>query len=629
LPESVKEEMLRNSARIQGAYGFDQTILILLGFGLHALSAKSGELLWKSEHQGMDLAGFDGTIYTYSLGLGSSADERYERLNAISGETGKLLWTYEIRQRYPEEDSSAFLRLASSPWPWPLVSEEGVYVATDITEPMGMSSTRTVGGVLLALDRATGALIWRYKPDVPYGIRTVNAGKTGIVYVNVESDTYALDGKTGALLWKQDGAFDLLKENVIYGRSRGGLMAVNAQNGDVLWRFSGDGARQFHEDAFLSGGVLYTVSDMGSILYALDATTGMPIWTCNMGDGFLTDYWALVSSLATVADGVLYIHHRDGGVSAIDIQQASVKLPPSPKLMAVNYLERGQYTEAIESGQQAIARNASDVSVLNILGWAYWKTGQTQQALSAFQQVLTLEQQGDAAAKAWGGISEIAQSEIEEEIFLEFCNKLASTAPEDAEFQIKRRLLLSEFHRSRGDLEAAEKEYVKTGFPKESDWLVIGPFDNTDDKGRTTAYPPEAEINIAATYQGKAGAVQWQKADDGQMNGRLDFTKIFTPTEWVVVYALIEVISPDDREAQLRIGSDDGVKVWLNGQVVWTNQVPRGLRLDEDVVPITLKKGTNRLLFKVDNGVEPWELAVRVTDASGQPLEGLQYVSAH
>jgi hypothetical protein len=109
------------------------------------------------------------------------------------------------------------------------------------------------------------------------------------------------------------------------------------------------------------------------------------------------------------------------------------------------------------------------------------------------------------------------------------------------------------------------------------------------------------------------------------MDGRLDFTKIFTPTEWVVAYALIDVISPDDREAQLRIGSDDGVKVWLNGQVVWTNQVPRGLRLDEDVAPITLKKGTNRLLFKVDNGVEAWELTVRITDASGQPLEGLRF----
>lgn len=148
---------------------------------------------------------------------------------------------------------------------------------------MGMHSSRTVGGVLLALDRPTGALLWKYRPDSQIAIRTVNVGKTGIVYVNVESDTYALDGKTGALLWKRDGVYELISEDVIYGRARGGLMAVNAQNGDVLWHFKGDGAR-FHEDAFLSGGVLYTVSDMGGSLYALNAATGMPLWTYKMGE---------------------------------------------------------------------------------------------------------------------------------------------------------------------------------------------------------------------------------------------------------------------------------------------------------------------------------------------------------
>jgi hypothetical protein len=122
--------------------------------------------------------------------------------------------------------------------------------------------------------------------------------------------------------------------------------------------------------------------------------------------------------------------------------------------------------------------------------------------------------------------------------------------------------------------------------------------------------------------------VKWQKADDGQMNGRLDFTKMFTPTEWVLAYALIDVFSPDDREAQLRIGSDDGIKVWLNGQVVWTNQVSRGLRLDEDVVSIELRKGTNRLLFKVDQGVVAWELAVRITDTNGQQFSDMRFRTA-
>ena len=165
-------------------------------------------------------------------------------------------------------------------------------------------------------------------------------------------------------------------------------------------------------------------------------------------------------------------------------------------------------------------------------------------------------------------------------------------------------------------------------FPQESDWFIIGPFDNTDNKGLTVAYPPENEINLSATYQGKTGEVKWQKVQDGFINGQLDFTRIFTPNEWVVAYALIDLISPDDRKVQLRIGSDDGVKVWLNGQVVWTNQVPRSLNLDQDIVTVELKKGTNRLLFKVDQGMVDWGLVVRITDEKGQPFKDLQYVPA-
>ena len=165
-------------------------------------------------------------------------------------------------------------------------------------------------------------------------------------------------------------------------------------------------------------------------------------------------------------------------------------------------------------------------------------------------------------------------------------------------------------------------------FPRESDWLVIGPYDNTDNKGLAVSYPPENEINLSATYQGKTGEVKWQKGQYRFTNGGLDFTRIFTPIEWVVAYALIDLISPDDRKVQLRIGSDDGVKVWLNGQVVWTNQVPRGLQLDQDIVPVELKKGNNRLLFKVDQETAEWGLIIRVTDENGQPFEDLQYVSA-
>ena len=49
------------------------------------------------------------------------------------------------------------------------------------------------------------------------------------------------------------------------------------------------------------------------------------------------------------------------------------------------------------------------------------------------------------------------------------------------------------------------------------------------------------------------------------------------------------------------VGSDDGVKVWLNGEVVHYNPVERGAGDYQDAFPVTLKQGTNVLLVAVDN----------------------------
>jgi hypothetical protein len=141
-------------------------------------------------------------------------------------------------------------------------------------------------------------------------------------------------------------------------------------------------------------------------------------------------------------------------------------------------------------------------------------------------------------------------------------------------------------------------------------------------------YPPETELDFSASYSGKNGTVKWQKADDGQTDGRLNFAKMFTPHTWAVAYALVEVTSSEDRNVHLRIGSDDGVKIWLNDRIIWTNRTDRSIQIDQDVVPDELRKGRNRLLFKVDQGIGSWGMIFRITDLTGRPIQSLHYQRA-
>ncbi len=49
-------------------------------------------------------------------------------------------------------------------------------------------------------------------------------------------------------------------------------------------------------------------------------------------------------------------------------------------------------------------------------------------------------------------------------------------------------------------------------------------------------------------------------------------------------------------------GSDDGIKVWFNGELIVSHKVTRGAAPDEELATVELHPGTNRLLIKVVNG---------------------------
>ncbi len=82
--------------------------------------------------------------------------------------------------------------------------------------------------------------------------------------------------------------------------------------------------------------------------------------------------------------------------------------------------------------------------------------------------------------------------------------------------------------------------------------------------------------------------------------------------DYCIGYAWAEVEVPDDRDAWLGIGSDDGLKVWVNGEMVNDKWIERRSRLDDDVVPLRLKKGRNSILIKIQNAKGRWSFTTRL-----------------
>jgi len=96
------------------------------------------------------------------------------------------------------------------------------------------------------------------------------------------------------------------------------------------------------------------------------------------------------------------------------------------------------------------------------------------------------------------------------------------------------------------------------------------------------------------------------------------------PTE-SVVYAHVYVYSPIDRSAKLLLGSDDGIKVWLNNQVVLTKDRYGGWRKDEFKINVELNAGWNQLLCKISQGGGEYEFSACFTDTNNLVFNDLIY----
>jgi CubicO group peptidase (beta-lactamase class C family) len=155
-------------------------------------------------------------------------------------------------------------------------------------------------------------------------------------------------------------------------------------------------------------------------------------------------------------------------------------------------------------------------------------------------------------------------------------------------------------------------------------WLVLGPIpvfkektNPEDEKTQKEAFDKEyIELNKFTSITEK----QTQKINDKKYTWQfieskeeiIDLTESYGDTNFVIAYALTEIIMPKTEEVLIGLGSDDGVKVWLNGELVHENWIGRPVNKDDDLFPVKFKKGKNQLLLKVQNMQYEWGFSCRI-----------------
>jgi chitodextrinase len=174
-----------------------------------------------------------------------------------------------------------------------------------------------------------------------------------------------------------------------------------------------------------------------------------------------------------------------------------------------------------------------------------------------------------------------------------------------------------------GPLTFTTQSTAPTSEPYIMSWLVDGHFSNPDQLTRLTADYIGGE-SLAFPREGMvSGGRTWSRSDSP--TEYLDLNAMFGSPTYCAAYAHAYVYSPAAQTVNMWMGSNDGIKVWLNGNVVWFNDAYRSFRIDKDKTTVNLSAGWNRLLVKVSQATGSWGVSVKLCDSAGNPIPGLIY----
>ena len=156
-------------------------------------------------------------------------------------------------------------------------------------------------------------------------------------------------------------------------------------------------------------------------------------------------------------------------------------------------------------------------------------------------------------------------------------------------------------------------------------WLICGEFPNPSQEGRKIGFETdyltsrggEAEILPAeGMYVLRPDDTEAEWFTHTSPGDVVDFVPLFKERQAsdVVAYACTYIKRAQVGRAFLAVGSDDGIKIWLNGELVHENLVQRGVSKDQDVVEVLFREGDNTLLVKVEQGGGGWGFVLRVVE---------------
>jgi outer membrane protein assembly factor BamB len=291
-----------------------------------------------------------------------------------------IIWRYDMM----EELGVLQHNMANSS---PVIFENLIYVSTSNGQDeshVNVPSPKSPG--VIALDKATGKLVWEDNPTVGEKIlhgqwSSPAVGRIGdtlqVVIGQGDGWVRGFDAKTGKRLWEFDLnpkdsvwpktrneviSTPVIQNNIVYiangqdpehGEGVGHLYAIDAtKRGDItetgrLWHYT-DIRRSISTGALHNGILFY--SDFSGFLHAVDAKTGKQLWKHDM--------FAAIWGSPIVIDGKVYLGDEDGDVAVLNADRTM-------KVLAENNMGSSVYSTPVPANGALFIVNRNQLFALS------------------------------------------------------------------------------------------------------------------------------------------------------------------------------------------------------------------------------------------------------------------------
>jgi len=141
-------------------------------------------------------------------------------------------------------------------------------------------------------------------------------------------------------------------------------------------------------------------------------------------------------------------------------------------------------------------------------------------------------------------------------------------------------------------------------------WLLKGPisFDDMADHPLDAARLPTPQPGL----NGWGQPVYFH--DD-----KIDLDRLFDDPIKSVTYAYTEFDAPREQDAELWVGSDEGLRVWINGELVYHFAGSRRHRLPNERVPIRIRKGGSTCLVEASQKRGGYDFSLKICEPEEDP----------